>query len=70
MDWRQIAKGLKRVIVAAASPRRAVQEIEVRANPSNRPAVSGGEGDDEAPMRPYIPDNDRERSQFSLHTSC
>ena len=46
MDWRQIAKGLKRV--AAAFPRRAVQEIEVPANPSNRPAVSAGEGDDEA----------------------
>jgi hypothetical protein len=70
MDWHQIAKGLKHLIVTAASPRNTVQEIDSQANHSIRYAVSGGEGNDEARTRPYTPDNHGERYDFSLHMSC
>ncbi len=70
MDWHQIAKGLKHLIVTAASPRNTVQEIDSKADHSIRSAVSGGEGYDEARMRPYTPDTHGDLNDSSLHMSC
>ena len=70
MDWRQIARSWEQLIAKVAFLHSAAQEIASPADHSIRAAPSGCDEYEEGRIAPYIPDNDTERNDFSLHLSC
>jgi hypothetical protein len=70
MDWRQIAESWKQLMAKVAFLHSPAREIASQADRSIRAAPCGGDENEEGRMAPYIPDNDTERNDFSLHLSC